>query len=212
MNWIEIIGYLSSILIAVSLMMSNIFKLRLINLLGAIAFSVYGLIQNVYPVFLVNGWIALVDIYYLWQLTKNRNTFELIYVKNHKSVFLKNFLEFYKKDIKKFMPDFSISDIKTSKIVYIVRNMIPVGIFIFEPITDDTIEIKLDYTIPQYRDFQNARYLFSKGITDCWEKGYTNLISKTNVAKHSKYLIKIGFKQSLEDPTLYSKEINITTP
>jgi hypothetical protein len=130
-------------------------------------------------------------------------------VNDHKSVFLNHFLKFYKKDIEKFMPDFSTSNIQKSRIIFIIRNMVPVGLFIFEPITNDTIEIKLDYTIPAYRDFQNARYLFSKGVADCWEKGYTHLISRSDVPKHIKYLIRMGFKQDLKETTLYTKEINI---
>ena len=39
----EFIGYAASILVAFSLMMSSILKLRIINLIGAITFVIYGL-------------------------------------------------------------------------------------------------------------------------------------------------------------------------
>jgi hypothetical protein len=38
----ELIGYAGSILIVISLAMSSIIKLRVINLMGAITFGVYG--------------------------------------------------------------------------------------------------------------------------------------------------------------------------
>ncbi len=53
----EIIGYTASILVAVSLMMRSVFKLRVINLPGAVAFTAYGLLIGAYPVAAVNFFI-----------------------------------------------------------------------------------------------------------------------------------------------------------
>jgi len=68
MNWLEIYGYLGSVLIAVSLMMADIYKLRWINLVGAGAFASYGLLIGAWPVAALNGFIVLIDIVHLWQL------------------------------------------------------------------------------------------------------------------------------------------------
>ena len=59
----EIVGYIGSALVAISLMMSNIWKLRWINLVGALFFVLYGLIVKVHPVVAVNAFIAVVDAY-----------------------------------------------------------------------------------------------------------------------------------------------------
>ncbi|MGI2853722.1 YgjV family protein [Shewanella algae] len=64
----EWVGYLASVLVAISLMMSNIKKLRWWNLLGAVLFVAYGMAIGAYPVALVNFFIALIDIYYLIRL------------------------------------------------------------------------------------------------------------------------------------------------
>ncbi len=58
----EIIGYIASALVAISLMMSSILKLRVINLIGAAFFTVYGLLIGAYPVAVVNFIIVLIDI------------------------------------------------------------------------------------------------------------------------------------------------------
>lgn len=70
LNWIEIMGYLASILIAVSLTMSSIVKLRVINLAGALLFGIYGLLIDSMPVALVNFFISFTNIYYLWKMNK----------------------------------------------------------------------------------------------------------------------------------------------
>ena len=46
-------------------MMSSILKLRVINLVGAALFTVYGLLIGAYPVAVMNLFIVLIDLYYL---------------------------------------------------------------------------------------------------------------------------------------------------
>lgn len=72
LNWIEIMGYAASFFIAVSLMMESIIRLRVLNFIGAVLFGTYGLLIDSIPVMLVNYFIALTNIYYLWKLFSNR--------------------------------------------------------------------------------------------------------------------------------------------
>ncbi|MBY6188148.1 YgjV family protein [Marinobacter hydrocarbonoclasticus] len=67
----EWIGYAASIVVAYSLMMSNIKKLRWWNLVGAALFVVYGLAITAYPVALVNGFIVFIDAYYLYKIYRH---------------------------------------------------------------------------------------------------------------------------------------------
>lgn len=70
-NWVEILGYVASILIAISLMMESVRKLRIINFIGAALLGTYGLLIDSMPVMLVNYFIALTNIYYLLKMRKN---------------------------------------------------------------------------------------------------------------------------------------------
>ena len=63
----EMLGYMASVFVAISLMMRSVTKLRVINLIGAVLFTAYGLVIAAYPVAVVNGFIVLVNIYYLQQ-------------------------------------------------------------------------------------------------------------------------------------------------
>ena len=63
----EMLGYMASVFVAISLMMRSVTKLRVINLVGAVLFTAYGLVIAAYPVAVVNGFIVLVNIYYLQQ-------------------------------------------------------------------------------------------------------------------------------------------------
>jgi len=71
---IEWIGYLASILITISMLMKEIFKLRFINLMGCILFVIYGLIIGAYPVAIANAIIVFINLYYLYKLFREMNT------------------------------------------------------------------------------------------------------------------------------------------
>ena len=62
----EIIEYAASILVALSLMMSKIVTLRIINLIGAALFFLYGILIDSIPVAAMNGFIVLINVYFLF--------------------------------------------------------------------------------------------------------------------------------------------------
>ena len=64
-NFIEWLGYLASVLVAISFLMKSIDKLRFVNMLGAICFVIYAVAINALPVALINGFIVCINVYYL---------------------------------------------------------------------------------------------------------------------------------------------------
>jgi hypothetical protein len=69
-NYLELVGYLASVLVAISLMMLSLNKLRVINLSGSLLFTVYGFTIGAYPVAVLNAFIVLVNIFYLQKAFK----------------------------------------------------------------------------------------------------------------------------------------------
>lgn len=67
----ELLGYSASIFVAISLLMSNIKKLRYINLVGCLLFVIYGVLIAAYPVALMNAFCAGINLYHLYKLHKN---------------------------------------------------------------------------------------------------------------------------------------------
>ncbi|MGL4747867.1 MAG: YgjV family protein, partial [Shewanella sp.] len=73
MIW-EWVGYLASVVVAISLMMSDIKKLRWLNLFGAMLFVAYGMAIQAYPVAAVNFFIVLIDLYYLIKIYRESSS------------------------------------------------------------------------------------------------------------------------------------------
>ena len=62
---IQVVGYVASLIIAISMTMNSIVKFRWINLIGAITFSTYGFVLGAYPVGILNAFIVSVDLYWI---------------------------------------------------------------------------------------------------------------------------------------------------
>ncbi|HEY9184389.1 MAG TPA: uroporphyrinogen decarboxylase [Salegentibacter sp.] len=62
----EWIGYIASFFVAISFFMKNIITLRIVNTIGCIAFIVYGVLINSWPVIATNAIIVGVNFYYLF--------------------------------------------------------------------------------------------------------------------------------------------------
>ena len=72
LNNVEILGYIASVLIAISITMESVVKLRIINFVGAILLGTYGIFIMSMPIILVNYFIAVTNIYYLWKFFKSK--------------------------------------------------------------------------------------------------------------------------------------------
>lgn len=67
---LELFGYLGSFVVLVSLTMNSIVKLRWINLLGAVMFTVYAVLIQSYPTMFMNMGIVIIDLYYIQKLRR----------------------------------------------------------------------------------------------------------------------------------------------
>lgn len=74
----EIIGYLGSIVITVSLLMTSVSRLRYLNSLGCSIMATYGVIIGAYPVVLMNSLCIAINIHQIVKLESRKN-------KRHKS-------------------------------------------------------------------------------------------------------------------------------
>ena len=206
MNAIEIFGYAGSVLVAVSLMMSSIVKLRIINLIGAVVFSTYGFIIGALPVGFLNGFIAFVDIYYIIEIFSTKEYFRVLEVQ-HDSEYLKYFLEFHAEEIKKFIPTFSFQPSEHWIVLFVLRDTVPAGLVCAEYHDEDHLFINLDYAMPGYRDLKVGKYVFPKIFE---RRKVKKIYSEPGNSKHEQYLRRIGFvKTTLDSKTVYSLENNL---
>ena len=64
--YVEIFGYIGTLLIFVSMTMNSLQKLRIFNISGSMITAIYSLIISAYPIVLLNLGLALLNLYKLY--------------------------------------------------------------------------------------------------------------------------------------------------
>lgn len=190
---LELFGYFASALIAISIMMSSILRLRLINAVGAAAFSLYGLLIHSYPVAILNGFIVAVNGFHLVRMLRAKEYFQLLQLKPD-SVYLPYFLEFHGEEIRQILPEFRYRPSANQVALFILRDCSPVGAFIAEQESNGVLRVALDFVIPHYRDLKIGRFLFVEQAAFFRERGVKEIVIAPRSKEFGAYLVKVGFE------------------
>lgn len=189
----QIIGWVASALIATSLMMKSVRRLRIINGIGGLVSVIYGLLIKAYPVAILNTLVVIIDAYYFIKMLKRSDFFTVMEVAPD-STYFNFFLNFNKNDIKTFFPNFKYQSKPGDLIFFILRDTIPAGLVIVRP-EGHTGQVLLDYALKDYRDFKIGAFIFEDNSDILLERGITDLVAQGDVTTHAKYLTQMNFKQ-----------------
>ena len=194
-NWLEMFGYLASIITGVSLTMSSIVKLRWLNLLGAFCFGTYGVMIGAAPVAALNYFICVANIYYLWKMYTSKSDFRLL-TSSVKDVYMNEFLKLNQGEIKQYFPEFKLRDDIEYQAFMIHQDQALAGAFIGHRINSHTLEVDLDFVLAPYRDMKPGQFTFNDNIEFFKQQGITRIVSAVGNEEHSEYLQKVGFTRS----------------
>lgn len=186
--FIEAFGYLGSTLVLVSFLMASVFKLRIVNSIGSVIFTIYAFIIHSYPTAIMNACLVLINIYYLVKMSRTTKVYDFVKTDTNDSL-LKYAIEKYKDDIIKCFPGISLDFSKANCCCAVCHNGKPAGIFVGEK-NGDNVDIFLDYSIPEYRDLSIGKFLFS----NLKSEGIKSVSYRGAVDNHKAYLEKTGFE------------------
>lgn len=189
---IELVGYLGSALVLVSMLMSSVVRLRIINMIGSAIFAGYAMIIHSYPTAFMNGCLVIINLYNLIKLTRKDKHYDLI-EEQVDGAFITYLWEYYQEDILKYFPDFDIfGNEKDDKVYVACCDTVPAGFLLGKDRGNGILEVIADYSTPTYRDCSVGKYLYSK----LSEYGIRKLTcGVTQVPKHQEYLTKMGFER-----------------
>ncbi len=190
--WLEIVGYIGSGLVVISMLMSSIVKLRLINLIGSIISGTYAVLCGALPLALLNAFLIVINVINLWKLSRNKQeeTYDMVQVDTSDGL-LQYFLDNYKEDIQHHCPDFKAEDETVRTAFVVLREAVPVGVML-GTLNGETLNVETDYSTPAYRDCSVGYYLHAN--LPRW--GVRKLcVNGTVTDRHGKYLAKMGYRQ-----------------
>ncbi|MCU7836908.1 MAG: YgjV family protein [gamma proteobacterium symbiont of Taylorina sp.] len=203
-DWVEWFGYLASFVILISLTMTSIIKLRWVNLSGCILFAAFAYLIDSVPTIVMNIGIACINLYFLYKIYSTKEEFKIIKA-SADSEYYQHFLDVNSKDIEK---QISLTQLKADYTsFYMLRDNHIAGVLVGEN-CNGVFDIKLDYVIPQYRDFKLGTYYYHDHPDFFKEKGINTLKSLVNDEAHRLYLEKMGFVvESQTDSHHYIKHL-----
>ncbi len=194
---LEAFGYLASALVAMSLMMRSIVRLRWLSLAGAACFTTYGVLIEAYPVAVLNLAIVVINVYFLVQMRQMREAFAVVEMPAD-APYLTEFLRHHAADIQDFQPGFTLDPAAAPNVLVVLRDLVPAGVLVAQPPVAGEAWVSLDYVTPAYRDFKIGDYLFTRRRDLFRDAGIDRLTTAAGSHEHAKYLERIGFTRTGE--------------
>ena len=188
-NIVELVGYIGSLLVVVSMLMTSVIKLRFINLTGSFIFTIYALIIKSYPTALMNFSLVIINIYNLYRLLKVQKDYSVVPVSADEA-FYQYFLNRFEKNIRRFFPNFDKNS-AYSRMYMICCKTDAAGILIGNDGEEGEINVAVDYATPAYRDCSAGKHLYRYLA----ERGLTKLTVADCSFWHHSYLRHMGFKR-----------------
>lgn len=68
--YLELFGYLGTALVLMSMMMTSLTKLRIVNMAGSVVSMIYAMLVNTWPVVLLNAGMIIINALQLLRLAR----------------------------------------------------------------------------------------------------------------------------------------------
>ncbi|GAA4341347.1 hypothetical protein [Flaviaesturariibacter amylovorans] len=200
------LGYLATLFLALSLLVSNDLQFRWFNTLGCLSFIVYGAAIGAFPVILTNTILLVINAWHLFKVYRYRTEedFELVPFATGDPL-VQKFRSFYKKDLDAYFPGFEESAGHNLRFL-VLRDMGIANLFVATVEEDGTALVRVNYTVPKYRDYKVGRFLFDKGRNFLLRQNVRRVVyDSVTHANHADFLRKMGFTSP--DGKRYVKEL-----
>ncbi|MEM9748887.1 MAG: hypothetical protein AAF945_19505 [Actinomycetota bacterium] len=201
----ELLGYLGSALVVVSLTMRSLLRLRIISLAGSATFLVYGLLIESWPIVITNAAIAVINLWYLRiEYLVRRSGHGDLGVSRIRvdSPFLVDFVRYHLDDIRRFQPDFdrlpATNEDDRHVALLLTRDGLPAGLVLGRR-DGDALWIELDYVLREHRDSRLGSWLYGTGAQVFRDLGASVLKAEALTVTHDRYLTRMGFADDPDD-------------
>ena len=191
MNWVEVVGYVASALVAASFFMKSLTRLRWVSLTGSLIFVVYAALIGAWPVLITNVVVALANNLNLVRLKRSEDNTTAVPI-DPDAPFLTDYLAGNADEIAHSQPEYH-PDPRDTFVRLVNRDGLPAGVLVGEPAGQELI-VKLDYVSPAYRDSVGAKWLFGPGRSTFTDAGFTRLVTRAHTSVHRNYLEMVGFR------------------
>lgn len=196
--WLEIIGWVGSALVVFSLTQARVLRFRWLNLAGSIIATAYNAIVGIWPFVAMNAAIAVINVYWLWRLQRERHdaaVYEVVEVAPD-DAYLLHVLRTHAADIERFAPGFVAEPPpRERRSAFLVqRGDETVGVVEIGDAGGGIGVVLLDWVTKRFRDFTPGEFVHRRsGVFAA--KGFDRIVVPRAARGESAYLERVGFRR-----------------
>ena len=187
--FLEIFGYVGTALVLLSMMMTSVVKLRLLNTVGSIISMIYAFLSGAWPVVFLNLGLIIINVWQLIKLHRTETVFACVKL-NADDQSLGYFLNYHSSDIAQHFPGYRITNGANTEVYMVYTSGESVGVLIGSR-EGDTLHVQFDYATVKYRDCSVGAFLYGQLKND----GIRKLVSEGKGEYHNQYLTRMGFTE-----------------
>ncbi|MFK5635231.1 MULTISPECIES: hypothetical protein [unclassified Ornithinimicrobium] len=193
MNWIDVLGWVGSAVLVVSLLQTRVLRLRWINLAGCLVLIVFNALVEVWPMVGLNVVLAVINVVYLWKMVRTRHDDRVYTVLpvDADDRYLAHVLTVHADDIARHTPGFARAPRAQDTAYLVLHGDETVGVVVLRDAGGGTAQIVLDWVTPAYRDFSPGEFVF-RGSGVVSRLGYRRVVSPAGLP--NPYYRHIGFE------------------
>lgn len=193
---LEIVGWVGSALVIVSLAQARVLRFRVLNLVGAALAVVYNVALAIWPFAAMNLIIAVIDVYWLRRLLVERHdpaAYSVVEV-GPGDAYLEHVIDVHLGDIRRFQPTYAAPRGDTPRWAFLVqRDAETVGAVVVRDAGGGEAVVELDYVTERFRDCTPGEFVYGRSGVFA-EHGVHRLLAGTELATHTSYLRRVGFR------------------
>ncbi|MBL0314056.1 MAG: hypothetical protein IPP78_15450 [Holophagaceae bacterium] len=85
----------------------------------------------------------------------------------------------------------------------VLRDLTIANLFVAHVAEEGTINVEINYTVPQYRDYKVGKFIFDEGSDYLKAHGVHTIRTRSYLSEHTEFLKRMGFTCVLKDGEAY---------
>lgn len=190
---LEVLGWVGSAVLVVSLLQTRLLRLRLINLIGCILLLVYNALIPVWPMVGLQLVLSIINIVFLWKMLRSRHDAEAYTVLEVEpdDRYLAHVLKVHGEDIARYNPGFRHAPAPGQASYLVLQGDETVGVVLARDAGGGTAEVELDWVTPSHRDFSPGEFVYRESGLFA-RRGFDRVLSPAGMK--NPYYAKVGFR------------------
>ncbi len=199
MTWVDALGWISSLLLVISLMQGGMWRFRVLNFVASVGLVAFNSLLEVWPNVALNLAGAAINAYHLVRLTRARHddsAFDIVEV-GADDAYLHHLLRHHERDIQRLNPGFrwppSLSRGGSGWAYLVVRDADTAAVVLLRGLADGAARVELDYVLPRFRDFTPGEFVYGRS-GPLAARGVTRIVADDRRVDGTAYFRRLGFR------------------